>query len=98
MGIHNPQGVDDPKAIATEIKRMFGRESCMVSKNELMASILKMRSMVGYLHVELYCANPKHRYFKQVFDTLGAVGTNEMERVRLLRMTPLKRWLCQFLK
>ena len=93
MAIHNPQGVDDSKVVTTEIRKMFGRDLEIVSKRELASALLKMRSMMGMLHVELYCLNPKHPYFKKVFAALGAIGISEMERVRFLRMNKIKRFI-----
>ena len=61
MGIHNQKELDDQKVVSDEIRKMFGRDLCMVSKNELASSVLKMRAMLSMLHVELYCENPKHK-------------------------------------
>lgn len=98
MKIHNPPNADDKNVVAVEIGKIFGRNAETVSKNELMATIVKMRSMLGVLHVELYCANKNHPYFKQVFATLGAIGISEMERVRRLRMPKWKQKIITFFK
>jgi hypothetical protein len=96
--IHNPHNVDNPVVIAAEIKKMFGRDLSMVSKNELAASVLKMRAMLSYLHVELYCENPKHSYFQEVRKSLNNAGIVEMEKVRRLRMNKIRRWLANIRK
>ena len=96
--IHNPQGVDDRNVIAAEIAKVFGRHQDAVSKHEMMAVIIKMRAMLSELHVNLYCENPKHPWFKKVFEELGALGIYEMENVRRLRMPKWKQYLLTIFK